>query len=153
MIKEQLSSYNKALDILGRRDHTEYEMRNKLKQKKYTAFQINDTINKLLVNKLLDDSAFARRYILSAIRYKAVGLRFLRQKLKQKGIGDNIVSEAIADSLDENKQLELIKQAITEWRKLHPRHAADRTRLIRFLLSRGFQMQNISREINNSPNK
>lgn len=153
MIKEQLSPYNKALGILSRRDHTEYEMRTKLKQKGYTASQINDTINKLFVNKLIDDSAFAQRYILSTIRYKAVGPRWLQQKLKQKRIEDNIVNEVIADLLDENKQLELIKQAITKWRKLHFRHAADRTRLTRFLLSRGFQMQNINQAINNTPNR
>ena len=153
MIKEQLSPYNKALDILSRRDHTEYEMRTKLKQKKYSGAQINGAVNKLFVNKLLDDAAFAQRYISSTIRCKAVGPRWLQQKLKQKGIEDNIISETIAGLLDENKQLELIQQAIAKWRKLHPRHAADRTRLTRFLLSRGFQMQTFNQAINISTNK
>jgi regulatory protein len=149
MIKEQLSPYNKALDILSRRDHTEYEIRTKLKQKKYTATQINDTIDKLFVNKLLNDSAFTERYITTTIRHKEVGPRWLHQKLKQRGVRENIISEANANLLNENKQLKLIKQAIIKWQKLHSQHATDRTRLTRFLLSRGFQMQSINQEINN----
>lgn len=153
MIKEQLSPYNKALDILSRRDHAEHEMRTKLKQKKYTAAQIDDTINKLFANKLLDDHVFTERYILSIIRYKAVGPRWLQQKLKQRGVGDSIISEVIANLLDEDKQLELAQEAITKWQKLHSQHTTDRTRLTRFLLSRGFQIQNINQAINNPSNK
>jgi len=152
MPKEQLTAYNKALDILSRRDHTEYEMRNKLKNKKYTASQINNTINKLFTNNLLNDVAFAEQYITGTIRHKEVGPRWLQQKLKQRGVEDNIINEAIEDSLNKNKQLELIQQAITKWQNLYPKYAADRTRLTRFLLSRGFQIPDINASINNTQN-
>ncbi len=152
MIKQKLSPYNKALDILSRRDHTEHEMRTKLKQKEYTVEQINDTIDRLFTNNLLDDPLFAERYILSTIRYKAVGPRWLQQKLKQRGIEENIISEEIASLLDEKQQQNLIQQAIAKWQKLHSQHAADKIRLTRFLLSRGFQAQIINQEINNNLN-
>lgn len=153
MIKEQLSPYNKALDILSRRDHAEHEVRTKLKQKKYTAAQIDDTINKLFANKLLDDHTFAERYILSIIRYKAVGPRWLQQKLKQRGVGESVINETLANLLDEDKQLELTQEATVKWQKLHSQHVTDRTRLTRFLLSRGFQTQSINQAINNLSDK
>jgi regulatory protein len=149
MIKEQLSPYNKALDILSRRDNTEYEIRTKLKQKKYSDLEINEAINRLFDNKLLNDAEFAERYITSIIRHKEVGPRWFQQKLKQKGVGESIINEAIANLLNESMQLTLIQQAIKKWQKLHAQHSADKIRLTRFLLSRGFQAQTINQEINN----
>ena len=134
-----------AQAILARRDHSEYEVRTKLAKKGFLPEQIDEGINWLKQKQLLDDEAFAKRYVESTLRVKQVGPAWLIVKLKEKHIAEHMIEPAVFGVLDPAKEEELAWQAATRWRKSHPRKPAEvgddfayNNRLQRFLVSRGF---------------
>ena len=61
--------YNKSLDLISRREHSRYELMQKL-NKRYpeTRPLIEEVLDKLIVNNILDDERFAEMYINSRAR-------------------------------------------------------------------------------------
>ena len=55
--------YNKALDILSRREHSVLELKQKLKKKYDTEDDIEETISRLKKNNLLNDYRFSESYV------------------------------------------------------------------------------------------
>lgn len=145
-----------AQAILSRRDHSIFEVQTKMRRKGFTAAQIHSAIAKLKNLCLLDDHAFAHKYVKETLHFKAVGRRWLVRGLRQKGIGEPIINEALAKNLTPTREQELISQATAKWRRLHPSTGSgqaptgsgqapkDRQRLTRFLTSRGFSLAAIT---------
>lgn len=135
---KRTNPYYVAQDILSRRDHAEGELRQKLQRKRFTATQIDDVVARLKTQRLLNDRVFAQRYVESILRTKAVGPRWLRAKLLQKGVAGTIAAVTIQRLLPPAEEQRLCQLAAERWRTGHRQHAADLQRLRRFLLSRGF---------------
>ncbi len=127
-----------AQDILSRRDHSEYELRQKLAKKGVYGSEVEETIEWLKTKKYLSDATTARHYIEGTLNSRAVGRRYIQHKLQQKRIANDIIKEALDDLVDKDKEQELARKAAASWKKAHPKHAQDKIRLSRFLLSRGF---------------
>ena len=134
-----------AQAILARRDHSEYEVRAKLAKKGFLPEQIDEGVNWLKSRKLLDDEAFAKRYVESTLRLKQVGPAWLILKLKEKHIAEHMIEPAVFGVLDPAKEEALAREAANRWRTSHKRKPAEvddeyryRNRLQRFLVSRGF---------------
>ena len=87
--------YNKALDILSRREHSAYELKLKL-QKKFDAIsEIEKVIVRLENNNLLNDFRFAETY--ARIRKgKGFGPNKVYYELANKGIKESISNEIIS---------------------------------------------------------
>lgn len=127
-----------AQAILSRRNHSEAEVRLKLKRKGFTSRQVDDTVAWLHQIKLLNDRLFAQNFIENTLRFKAVGPRWLRAKLKQKGVASALIDQVLHEQFPAGREEELVKQAAAIWQRSHQRYRHDRDRLARFLLSRGF---------------
>ena len=64
MTDEILSNiYNKALDIISRREHSEKELENKLLKKFESSELIDLVIERLKTNNLLNDERYAEMYV------------------------------------------------------------------------------------------
>ena len=88
--------YNKALDIISRREHSIKEVNEKL-TKKFNADEIIESvIEKLLSNNLINDSRFAEMYT-SARKKKGFGPKRIGYELSLKGVKEYIASEAIEE--------------------------------------------------------
>lgn len=133
---------NLAIAILSRRDNSEREMRQKLKQKGIGQDDIDQTVAWLREKKLLDDNVFARKKAESMYRTKLVGPSYIRIKLKAAGIADTIIEETLGSLGSDEEWQSRAKQAIDKWNKAHPKHANDKVRHMRFLSSRGFDFYN-----------
>lgn len=127
-----------AQAILSRRDHSEEEVRLKMKRKGFTQGQIDRAVEWLYAHKLLDDHLFARRYIESTIMLKPVGRRWLSMKLRKRGVPKSVIGESLDALLSGRKEEVLLKQAVASWKRSHPKNKDDAQPLGRFLLSRGF---------------
>lgn len=134
------SPHHIAIDILSRRDNSVREMRQKLRQKGIGQDDSDETITWLQEKKLLDDSVFAQKKAESIFRTKLVGPSYIRMKLKTAGIEDNAIEETIDLLASEEDWQSRAKRAITQWKKANPKHADDKTRHMRFLVSRGFDL-------------
>lgn len=137
--------YYQAQDILSRRDHAEGEVRRKLAGKGFADNVIEEVVAWLYQKNLLNDEVFARRYAESILLQKPVGPRWVKLKLKQRGVSEQIIATTVTDVFAGDwQQGELIKQAVETWLRQHKKFGQDKERLWRFLASRGFDPERIS---------
>ena len=87
--------YNKALDILSRREHSIHELKLKLYKKFEAISEIEEVIIRLENNNLLNDFRFAETYARIRKR-KGFGPNKIHYELKNKGIKESISNEIIS---------------------------------------------------------
>jgi regulatory protein len=144
MANKSKDPYWVAQAILSRRDHSEFEVRTKMKRKSFSVQQIDDALEKLKKLNLINDNNFAVMFVEYTLKMRAVGPKWLSHKLKQKGIESSVISSVLDEAYSFGRENELAKEAATKWRRTHQKHADDRERLTRYLLARGFSFNTIS---------
>lgn len=95
-------AHDRALHFLSYRPRSEAEMRRYLQGKAVSPAVEEEVIERLTRGKLLDDLAFARYWVENRKSFSPRGLRMLRYELRQKGLSDEIIAQALAD-LDEEE--------------------------------------------------
>lgn len=86
--------YNKALDIISRREHSEFELKQKLKKKYESIEELNKVLIRLKKNNLLNDHRFSEAYVIYRKR-KGFGPMKISHELESKGIIEAIISEVL----------------------------------------------------------
>lgn len=153
------SSYGKlkavALDYLLLRTRSKKEFRDYLFRKtlstydkkgkkiiRYTDAQAKRVYEHFLNTKYLDDELFAKTWVENRNLKKGVSKKKLYQELKQKGIEDYVIEQALRvsgrDDLGELKKV-LAKKA--------ERYKGDNNKLIRYLASLGFNYEDIKKAL------
>ena len=99
LVKENQKFFikQKAYALLGKRLHSVYELRTKLRQKKYDADLIQLTIDDLLNTRYLDDMKFAEMYAEEKLRLKLWGKTKLKSELMKKGISSAIITTVLEE--------------------------------------------------------
>ena len=87
----------KALRLLGRRHHSSYELKLKLRQKGYKTEFINQVVEELNSKGLLNDYEFASFYADENIRNKFWGKKKVESELYQSGVDREILSRIIEE--------------------------------------------------------
>jgi len=135
--------YNKALDLISRREHSRYELMQKL-NKRYpeTRPLIEEVLDKLIVNNILDDERFAEMYINSRAR-KGFGPKKIEMELSSKHVESFIISSSLEayDNWIENAKKELLKK----FKGIVPTDYQSKIKQKQFLFNRGFSTQIIDR--------
>ena len=98
--------YNKALDLLSRREHSRKELFLKLINRFESQEEINLTLDKLEGKKLLSDSRFAEEYV-QARRKKGFGPIKISAELEKRGVYETLISREIDKFDDWEKIAEL----------------------------------------------
>ena len=75
--------WNKALDILSRREHSSYELKTKLKKFESDEKDLNELIEKLKASNFIDDERFAASFIKSKAQ-SGYGPSYISQYLLKK---------------------------------------------------------------------
>ncbi len=128
--------YQRALQIVARRDHFINELTDKLKQRGFTQSAITDTIEKLLQLGYLNEQKYAA---LLVAHYQTLdSKRQLRNRLLKKGcphpIIDQLLSEAPLDELDN-----AIRQLNKKIKSMSSQQIIEkRDKLMYYLVRRGF---------------
>ena len=86
--------YNKALDIISRREHSQKELTDKLIKKFNIPELVDLVINSLLDKNLINDYRFCEAYVVARKR-KGFGPKKIIYELISRGVTENIASEAI----------------------------------------------------------
>jgi len=132
--------YNKALDIISRREHSKKEVRDKLLKKFDDLSVIEDVIEKLIKNSLLNDSRYAEMYT-RARKRKGFGPKRIGYELNSRGVSETLSSIAIEE---EGGWLEAAENAFNK--KFKDGISLDfKTKLKQksFLQNRGFSFKEI----------
>ena len=87
--------YNKSLDLLSRREHSRFELVQKLIKRYGSINFLDEVINKLQELKLLDDQRFAEAYIKARTR-KGFGPRRLKAELQQRRVSESIINHELS---------------------------------------------------------
>ena len=86
--------YNKALDVISRREHSQKELSDKLVKKYDVPELINSVIHSLIEKKLLNDFRFSQAYVVARKR-KGFGPKKIGYELVSRGVNENTASEVI----------------------------------------------------------
>ena len=131
-------AYESALNLLTARDMTAHDMKSALRRRGYLEPVAEAVSERLIENKLIDDSRYAQRYV-ELRQDSAVGRYAMKRKLRAKGIDENVAEEAL-EVLDDESQLatakELAKKLSRRYEKEEP--YARKSKLSQALARRGY---------------
>ena len=131
--------YNKALDLVSRREHSRHELMQKLNKRfPETMPIIEEALDKLIANKILDDERFAEMYLNSRAR-KGIGPKKIEMELYSKRVDSFLIANAIEayESWNENAENELKKK----FKGIQPTDYQSKMKQKQFLFNRSFSSQ------------
>lgn len=103
-MREKKSAREYCLSMLERFDRTEHQIRSKLKEKEYSAEEIEEVLSFLKEYRFINDAEYARKYIRVYSAKKSI--RKLRYDLERKGIDKELIADALEDQpVDEEEQV------------------------------------------------
>jgi regulatory protein len=132
----------KALQLLTRRDHSRAELKAKLGAQAESEEELEAVLNALQAERLLSDHRYASQRV--AARAARYGNARLKQELRQSGVSDEEIAEALPEAGDETERCHAV------WMKKFgqsPKSAEERAKQLRFLQYRGFSGEAIRRVI------
>lgn len=137
--------YNKALRFLSFRPRSEKEVRDNLRKKKVAESIIELIISKLKEQKFLDDKEFSKWWIEQRSLLNLKPKRIIRMELRQKGIDNEVIDELlnkVDDVIDDlTKAKRIVEKKLNKYKDFEG--FEKRTRLGRFLASKGFDYDTI----------
>jgi regulatory protein len=135
-----------ALGLLGRRDYTAVELRDKLLQRGHSIEDVTSTIEELRVRGIVDDRRVAAAAVRTAARVKGRGRVRIARDLEARGVERALVQELLATLAPED-EAEAIARILS--RKHWPARPtlADRRRMFQHLLRRGFPAEAIAKAL------
>ena len=126
----------KALDLLARREHSHAELSAKLAARGFEVAIVQDVLRELADQGLLDETRFAEAFVAARSR-RGMGPRRLRAELRQRGLADPAIDQALADPAFD--WLELAdKVRRKKFGDAPPADIRERARQTRYLEYRGF---------------
>jgi regulatory protein len=96
------SAYQAALRLLNRRLKTESELKKGLEKKGFLPDQVEQILLRLRSENLLDDNRFSKSWIESRTHFHPRSKRLIKYELRNKGIADQLIDDALADSASED---------------------------------------------------
>ena len=141
--KQEGSLRNAAMDFLARREHTEQELRYKLKARHDDIDAVDAVLQQLKNERLQSDERFTESYVNH--RFNAgVGPLKIRYELRQKGIGDQL-ADAYLEPLNESWEQVMQQQRVRKFGETIPDDYNARMKQARFLQNRGFSPESVMR--------
>ena len=138
--KNDQQAMNAAVRILTNRDHSKYELKQKLQQRGFARQVIETVMARCEHLGYIDDQRTARVYI-QQLKRKCFGRRYISLALKKKRLGGSAIEKILLEYYAEDEEYEsagrlLKKKMKTFARETDPKKRSDK--IYRFLYSRGF---------------
>jgi len=140
MIKEKSGNIEKALKyaywLIGRRNHSEKEMRQKL-GRNYNSGVVEPVIEKLKLQKVINDDLFAKEWAEYRLKQNK-SKNFVMSELSRKGISRKTAQDIFSEmNIDESANAyNSVERKIRQYAKLEP--FKKKNKILRFLASKGF---------------
>jgi regulatory protein len=142
---------NTAVRILSNRDHSKYELKQKLRQRGFGSRVINTVIGECERFNYINDQRTADVYI-SQLKRKGFGKRYIRMALKKKRLSGTAIENILEQNCSEDDEFEIAGRLLEKKMKIFEREADLKKRsdkIYRFLYSRGFSPAVISYLVRN----
>jgi len=135
------SAYLAALKMLGRRELSERQIRQRLARRGYDDDSIDAAIARLTGDRSLDDERAAKAIARAETSFKKRGKLRVKQRLAAAGIAPAVAQRAIQETFEALDADALIASALHKRLRGRDRIADDREfqRLHRYLIGQGFE--------------
>ncbi len=136
-----MSAKSVAVRLLSRREHSAFEIRDKLQKRDFDESEIAQAIVELQQGGWLSDERYTEAYIRMR-QLKGFGPIRIAMELNERGVDECIVDEYLhAD--DDAWQQTLVQQYQKKYRNKAIKDYNDKAKRIRFLQYRGFPLDQI----------
>lgn len=133
----------RALNYLARREHSRLELEHKLARFAEDEVEVTQVLDELQARGWLSEQRFVEQ--LAQARRGKYGSRRLAHELREKGVSEAVIEAASADYREQD-----LVTARAVWQRKYgqvPKDAQERARQMRFLQSRGFDMEVIRKVV------
>jgi regulatory protein len=152
--KEFTRAKNAAYRLLTYRPRSRAELKQKLVDKGFDEAIIEAVVDYLEKLGYINDRQFAEQWAAGRIRLRGFGRRRIEQELRNKGIGQDIIADALCGVFGTETELETAR-GVAE-KKLNTMNFMDREtrrrRLAGFLGRRGFSFETIRKVLQETEN-
>jgi len=135
-------TYQSAMNMLARREHSVFELTRKLQQKDFPSELISEVIERLVADNLLSDERYAEAYVRMRSA-RGYGLQRIRMEIQERGVASELISDAIAQCEIDWHALAL-EVRNKKFGEQQPADFALRTKQMKFLEYRGFSHAQIN---------
>jgi len=143
--QELRKAYNYALTLLDYRERSQWEIKERMRQKKYTPEVIHQVIGYLKEHDFLNDRRFSEGWANSIIK-KGFARKRVYYELRKKGIPEDLIEEVVGklfSKIDETEMaLRVVKKSYNT-----PKDRRDFQRISGFLRRRGYSFSVINKVI------
>lgn len=109
---DQSKAYELALNYLSYQQRTEKEISDYLIKKEIPETTIAPVMARLVDDNLLDDEHYAHSYVRTMKRTSDKGPSVIRRQLKQRGVKDELIDNALAEDYQLDEQLERLDELV-----------------------------------------
>ena len=115
-------------------------------RRKLTSFHLSDSqkdaiVESLIENRYLDEGRYVELFVRSKVK-SAWGRQKIVAALRAKGIPSGLIEQACSEIQTDDYQEKLL-EAIEKWRRSYPDESPNSPKLIRHLLSKGYNIDEI----------
>lgn len=127
--------------LCSRSEHCEADIVAKLQAAEASPEAISRIMARLIDEHFIDNSRYAHAFVREKSEYSGWGRRKIEFALRRKGIAQHLISDAL-EQLDSSSSEQQLRQLLTQKSRSvsAPSPYQRRCKLIRFALSRGFDM-------------
>lgn len=142
-----------VVNLLARREYSEFELRNKMQEKAFSEEEIDQTIARCQQKNWQSDRRFTENYI-HARAQRGYGVNRIKQELRQlKGVSNEIIDEAFYES-----DIDWEKIALHVLKKKFPNYAEKQTpktkqKIWQYMLSHGFYSEEFADLVGSAPDE
>lgn len=146
--EDKIKVYNYAVSILSRSAKSEKELRAKMAHKGYESDLINITIDKLKMNKYIDDDDYSERFIHDKINFSKYGKRKIKEALYNKGIDRQIIEEKLSLISTDEENIRAYTLGEKKLKNLTKEDNAKKyIKLSNFLIGKGFEYETVKKVV------
>ncbi|RED66103.1 regulatory protein RecX [Cohnella lupini] len=136
--EQKEDAYRSALMMLERKARTTSELTKALKSKGYVPEVVEACLVRLRAGRMIDDTAYAKRFTEQRAVGQRKGRMLIRQELLQRGVGREDVDQAIGELDGEVEQESALAIARKRWPNIKGNDRERKQKLMAVLLRRGF---------------
>ena len=144
------TAYEKALDLLARRQQTTKEMRRKLRQRGFEKGEVEAAIERLTELRYLDDDRTAEDWAAELALHGGIGRRRALEKMITRGIPVETAKRELTLAWDDNRERTNALNVARKWvrtRRASLEEISERRRLARSLAAKGFNSETVWRTV------
>lgn len=137
--KEKFSqARNKAFKLLSYRERTIKEIEDRLRKKDFEEEIIKAVVDFLLENDYLNEERFAEMWIRSRKKHHPRGRKLIYKELKNKGVNQRIINNALNQYLSSQEELEMAEYLKDKWLRRRTEEDSSSYKLKNYLANKGF---------------